>query len=110
MKTILLVDDDRARSEAFASVLANEGYAVDAASSCHQALTKLFAMPTAVPCVVLLRAMSELTGKELLAELHAKGRTTRYPVVVLLPEEEAVPLERLLAMVHDVCDEASAPS
>ncbi len=117
MKTILVVEDDEDIRDTLAMAIGDEGYAVQTAANGRVALDKLAMMPEGMPCLVLLDLlMPVMTGQELLAELHARGKATHYPVVVFSAQvdeavgpgarpllKKPVKLTHLVDVVRDVC-------
>jgi CheY-like chemotaxis protein len=117
MKTVMVVEDDEDVRDTLAMALGEEGYEVETACHGRVALDKLAMMPEGAPCLVLLDLMMPvMTGQELLAELHARGKATTYPVVVLSAQSEnaaglgarrlmkkPIKLAHLLEVVKDVC-------
>jgi CheY-like chemotaxis protein len=80
--TVLVVDDDPGIRESITEVLSSEGYRVLEAPDGEEALARLDGLEER--CVVLLDlAMPRMNGLELLNELSRRGRSERFPVVVM---------------------------
>ena len=81
-KTILLVEDDDDSREAFAEILAAEGYAVVAATDGLEALARMMggAMPSLIVLDVMLPGMD---GIEFLRARRAHPRLAAAPVILL---------------------------
>jgi CheY-like chemotaxis protein len=80
--TVLVVDDDPGIRESVTEVLSAEGYRVLEAPDGEEALVRLDGLEER--CVVLLDlAMPRMNGLELLNELSRRGRSERFPVVVM---------------------------
>jgi len=80
--SVLVVDDDPGIRESVTEVLSSEGYRVFEASDGEEALHRLDGLEER--CVVLLDlAMPRMNGVELLTELSRRGRSERFPVVVM---------------------------
>jgi CheY-like chemotaxis protein len=76
------VDDDPGIRESVTEVLSSEGYRVLEAPDGAEALVQLDGLEER--CVVLLDlAMPRMNGLELLNELSRRGRSDRFPVVVM---------------------------
>lgn len=81
---VLLVEDDPQARELFRSALREGGYGVVAVSDGVDALTYLEAHTPAA--VVLDLGLPRLHGRDVLAEMAARGLTRQVPVVVVTGE------------------------
>jgi PAS domain S-box-containing protein len=72
-ESILVVDDEPALLDVAAEALRAQGYAVDTAESCEQALEHIQDKADMVDLIVLDLGMPGMGGEEFLQVLHAKG-------------------------------------
>lgn len=80
MSRILIVDDEHDILEALQLILEMEGYAVDTASTGHEAIEKI---ATSVPDLVLTDVMMPImNGLELLKRLRAHPEHRTIPVII----------------------------
>jgi DNA-binding response OmpR family regulator len=76
---LLLVDDDESNRITMSALLESEGYAVDEAIGCEDALERIAAQPYAA--VILDWRLGDRTGAELVAPIRAQQPQARILVV-----------------------------